>query len=232
MIFTNLKLDDKVDIDWTINEIHTWDGNYENGNWRFNFKTSKEELKASSKVVDANYSTEIEGYKYSIDKIIFTPTEIKMKDTEDERLVCDVENAYKEWEKNKTNKELKEKFSGLEKIQRRMDLFGMNIIDEKGNTLIPTHGYGSTLEGSVCVFKPLVEVPEKLIFTPTNEMETENGEIYLPAEYEYIPLKELKTPFEYAQGDNMSILINSIEKSNGKIKLNATFKGHLVAYQE
>ena len=75
---SDLKLEDKVDIDWTINEIHTWDGNYENGNWRFNFKTSKEALKASSKIVNANYSTEKEGYKYSIDKIIFTPTEIKI----------------------------------------------------------------------------------------------------------------------------------------------------------
>lgn len=226
---SDLKLDDKVDIDWTINEIHTWDGNYENGNWRFNFKTSKEALKASSKVVDANYSTEIEGYKYSIDKIIFTPTEIKMKDTEDERLVCDVENAYKEWEKNKTNKELKERLDKLKKIQRRMDLFGMDIMDEKGNNLIQTHGYGSTVEGSVCVFRPLSEIPEKIIFTPTDEVETEDGEIYSPVEYQYIPLKDIKTPFEYVQGDNMDIIINSIENKNGKTKINATFKGDFIA---
>lgn len=226
---SDLKLEDKVDINWTINEIHIWDSNYENGNWEFKFETSKEVLKAKSRIVNSNYNIEIEGYKYSIDKIIFTPTEIKMTAAEDKRLLYDLNEARKKFEKNPKDEEAKKKADKLEKIQREMDLFQMNIMDENGNVLIPTNGYGNTVVGMVYVFKPLAEVPNKLIFTPIDTIKTEKGLVYSPVEYEYIPLKDIKTPFEYTQGENMRIVINSIENNIGKTKIKATYKGDFIA---
>lgn len=226
---SDLKLEDKVDIDWTINEIHVWDGNYENGNWRFNFQTSKEALKASSKVVDANYSTEIEGYKFSIDKIIFTPTEVKIRTSEDTRLIDELLDAREKYKKDQTDNEAKERVDKLQEIEAKMSSFyDMNITDEEGNKLIQTSGNARNGVGFY-IYKPLAKVPKKLIFTPIDKMETEDGLVYFPVEHEYIHLKDIKTPFEYVQGDNMSVVINSIENNNGKIKINVTFKGDFIA---
>lgn len=229
---SDLKLDDKVDIDWDINEIHIWDNNYENGNWRFNFKTSKEALKENSKIVNTDYSCEKEGYKFSIDKIIFTPIEIKVIATKDSRFDIDFGDAGTRYRQNTADQEAKERLNKFREIDSEIDLFNMDIEDEKGNKLIPISGKGKDGE-MVYVYKPLMEIPKRLVFTPRNRNNYihEEGEdlSYSPNDDQYIPLSSIKTPFEYDQGGNMSIVINSIENNNGKTKINASINGDFIA---
>lgn len=230
---SNLKLENNVDIDWTINEIHTWDTEYESGNWKFNFKTSKNELKANSKILNVNYSIEEEGYKSYIDKIILTPIEVKMIGTEDIRLNKDLEDARNKYEKDPIDVEAKERLNRLRRIRQELDLGDINITDENGNSLIMTSGKGVN-EAYVYLYKPLKNLPKKLILTPKDRSDyimydSEENFMYCPSDDQYIPLEDIKTPFEYNQGENMSVVINSIENSHGKIKINATFKGDFIA---
>lgn len=230
---SDFNLEDKVDIDWTINEIDTFDTEYEKGNWKFNFKTSKEALKTNSKIVNVNYSIEEEGYKSSIDKIIITPIEVKITGKEDIKLNNDLDHARNRYEKNPTDHEAKEKINKLRKIKRELDLSNISITDENGNSLLMTSGEGLN-EEYVYLYKPLENLPKKLILTPTDMSNyivynSQEDFMYCPGDDQYIPLKDIKTPFEYNQGENMSVIINSIENNNGSIKINATFKGDFIA---
>lgn len=228
---SDLNLEDNVDIDWTINEIDTFDTEYEKGNWKFNFETSKEALKTNSKIVNADYSVEKDGYKFSIDKIIFTPFEVKITGKYDDKLKKDYYDAQNKSEKNPNDKEAKERVNYLKKLNKELELDYDNIMDEKGNALLMMSGEG--FDGSyIYLYKPLKNVPQKLIFTPKDYVEfieEEGPPMHCPDEEQFISLKDIKAPFEYTQGENMSVIINSIENKEGKTKINATINGDFIA---
>lgn len=220
---SDINLEDNVEISWEPKEIHTFNGVYAKGNWKFDFKISKETLKNTSKVVNTNYVFEKDGYKKTIEKIIFTPSETKIIEKDDGKLNQDLSNAYMAIEREPENKDQKELLEKLQQIQRQLTVASYKITDEKGNELkmLLGKGYGDFGGNRLMfVYRPVTEVPQKLTFTLLNcdyDKVTE------------IPLKELKTPFEFKQGENMSITVNSIENNNGKVKINATFNGDYVA---
>lgn len=220
---SDCKLDDNVEINWEPKEIHTFDGSYTKGNWKFDFKVSKETLKRTSKIVNTNYTIEKDGYKKSIDKIIFTSTETKIVEKEDGKLTKDIVNAYADLEKNSDNKEKQDYVNKLNKINNDLDAFSYKITDEKGNELKMLNGKGHTDEKGGYfgyIFMPVKEIPSKLTFAKLESDDDKAAEI---------PLKDIKTPFQLMQGENMSVTVNSIENSNGDVKINATFNGGYIA---
>jgi hypothetical protein len=212
---SDLKLDDVVNIDWCINEIHTQNYKFAEGNWDFNFKVSKELLKANSKIFDVNYKNHIEGYKFSIDKVVFTPVETKILASYDTKFDADYYRSLKDG----TQKEK------LKQIDEEISFRGLYICDEKGNVLGMTGGRSDNGK-EVWIFNPVKEIPKKLIFTPINENYL-NGNI-VPKEKQYKALSELKAPFEYNDGKDMSFTINSMKRDNNKLKINVTFKGDFI----
>ncbi|MDP4145367.1 MAG: DUF4179 domain-containing protein, partial [Bacillota bacterium] len=229
---SDLKFDNNVPIDWNIGSIHLWGDRYAKGNWDFKFKASKAALQANIKVVDANkVIRDIDGYKAYIGKIIFTPTEIKITTSIDKKLSQDLAKADDAYEKDKSNSKLQEKAEHLRNIQTElMVCLGSEVItDEKGNELRSSTGKGDNNRG-IELYHPLKEIPNKLIFTHLDYSKISDG--YGNDDfgiYTVTPLKQIKTPLEFVQGDNMSIVINSIENNNGKLKVNATFRGDYAA---
>lgn len=220
---SDINLEDNVEISWEPKEIHTFNGTYAKGNWKFDFKISKEALKSTSKVFNTNYVFEKYGYKKTIEKIIFTPSETKIIEKDDGKLNQDSFNARMALEKDPNNKEQRELLNKLEQIDHQLTVPNYRITDEKGNELkmLLGKGYGD-LDGSrlMFVYQPVNEIPQKLTFTA------------LDLEYDKaieVPLKDIKTPFVFKQGENMSITVNSIENNDGKVKMNATFNGDFIA---
>lgn len=214
---SNLKLDDKVSIDWCINEIHTQNNKYTEGNWEFSFKASKELLKENSKIFDVNYNTTIGGYKLSIDKVIFTPIETKILVSYDPKFY----DEYYKIIESKGNEEEKER---IKQVSGELNFENIYICDENGNALQGTGGRGYNGK-EVMLFKPLAQIPKKLIITPFSEKLNVNR---IPKENQYKALNELKAPFEYNDGKDMSFIINSMKRDGKKLKINVTFKGDFI----
>ncbi|MHC1685251.1 MAG: DUF4179 domain-containing protein [Clostridiaceae bacterium] len=220
---SDMKLDDNVELSWEPRQIHTFDGVYAKGDWKFGFKISKEALKNSSKIIDTNYVIEKEGYQNIIERIIFTPVETKIVVKHDGKINEDAYKAYLELEKDPENKEKQEKLAKLNKIDDEMYAFLYKITDENGNEFKILRGRGRGDENggrTTLIYKPVEKIPEKLTF---DSLKNDYNKIT------EIPLKELKAPFEIKQGENMSITVNSIENNNGKIRINATFNGDYIA---
>ncbi|GFZ32237.1 hypothetical protein CSC2_27630 [Clostridium zeae] len=214
---SDLKLDDVVNIDWCINEIHTQNYKFAEGNWDFNFKVSKELLKANSKIFDVNYKTNIDGYNFSIDRVVFTPVETKILANYDTKFNADYYTSLKDGT-------LKEK---LEQIDEEISFRGLYICDEKGNALGMTGGRADNGK-EVWTFNPVKEIPKKIIITPINlKLNTRNNIVY--KDDQFISLKEIKTPLELKQGKDMNFTINSIKQQDNKLKINVTFKGDFIA---
>ncbi|GFP74580.1 DUF4179 domain-containing protein [Clostridium fungisolvens] len=216
---SDLKLDDVVNIDWSLNEIHTQNYKFAEGNWDFNFKISKELLKANSKIIDINYKTDIDGYKFNIDKVIFTPVETKILASYDQKFDEDYSEAIK-----LSSKGLKSDIDKFRQINGEFNFWNMYICDDNGNAFEQTSGLGH--DGKiVATFTPSKEIPKKLIFTPINE---KLNSIRVPKDNQYKALNELKAPFEYNDGKDMSFIINSMKRDNNKLKINVTFKGDFI----
>ncbi len=226
---SNLKLASKAKIQWTLNGINLIENNdYVKGKWQFNFKTSSKAIKGKSKIVNTNYTKEKNGYKCTLNKIIFTPTEIKMISTEDKKLNEEIYAAACEYEKDKGNKEAKEKLNTLERVQNELYFTGMNmsIRDENGNELSLAH-QNSSNGTTVSSYKALEKLPQKLIFTPVDHV-TEEDVMKLPDKDQFVSLRDIKTPFEYIEGENMIIVINSIDNKDGRTRINVTLKGGII----
>ncbi len=193
---SDLKLDKDINIDWTINEIHLHDGKYNKGPWNFKFKTSKEKLMGDTKVINVNHEYDVEGYKYTLDKIIITPIEMKVLATKDTRVFADLEEAKKKIESKfkgekvdphqmsierinsiiekidntKENQELIEKYYKLRKVEDKMTGFQMGyFLNEKGEMAIPLSGSGSNGK-NIDLYKGFKETPKKITFIPRNNV--------------------------------------------------------------
>ncbi|WP_160677346.1 DUF4179 domain-containing protein [Clostridium sp. C8-1-8] len=224
---SDLKLGDKINIDWNINEIHTENFKFAQGAWDFKVETSKELSDKNSKVLNVNYSRDIEDHKFAIDKIIITPTETKIVSEYDSKFNEEYAKTSEEYLNNDNNKTLQDKLNKLKFIQSQITVDLMNITDEQGNKIIP---YESKIEDGVMTstFSPFKQMPKKIIITP-RPVNDNTTKPYIPSKDEYIPLNSLKAPITYNQGDNMTVTINTVERSADKIKINASFNGDFIA---
>ncbi|QAA34431.1 DUF4179 domain-containing protein [Clostridium manihotivorum] len=224
---SDLKLKDKIDIDWNINEIHTENFKFAQGAWDFKVETSKELSDKSSKVLNVNYSRDIEGHKFSIDKIIITPTETKIVSEYDSKFNEEYAKTGEEYLNNVNSKDLQDKLNKLKLIQSQIGVDLMNITDEQGNKIIP---YESKIEDGMMTstFSPFKQMPKKIIITP-RPVNDNTTKPYIPSKDEYISLNSLKAPITYNQGDNMTVTINSVERNAEKIKINASFNGDFIS---
>ncbi|GKU26522.1 DUF4179 domain-containing protein [Clostridium folliculivorans] len=218
---SDLKLDDDVSIDWCINEIHTQNYKFAEGNWDFNFKASKELLKENSKIFNINYSTNIGGYKFSIDKIIFTPLETKILASHDPKFYDEYYKVIKS--EKKEDEVLKEK---IEQLDGELNFNNLYICDENGKALEGIGGRGYNGK-EVMLFKPMTYIPKKLVITPFSwKLNNRINKVY--KDDQFINLKDIKAPLEIKQGKDMSFNINSIEQDNNKLKINVAFKGDFI----
>lgn len=220
---SDMKLSDNVDISWQPKQIYTSDGTYSKGNWKFDFKVSKEALKNTSKIFDLNYVIEKEGYKNIFERVVFTPVETKIVTKDDGRLKQDLGIAYKAMYEDPESKEKKDYYNKINKIDNEFMIFRYLVSDENGNEIkmLTGRGYGGEKGGkTISIYQPVKEIPKKLIFTWFSGGYDEISRI---------PLSELKTPFVIKQGENMTITVNSIENNDGKVKINATFNGNYIA---
>lgn len=261
---SDLRLGNNIDIDWTLNDIHVQDGNYNKGPWEFKFKTSKEKLMANSRIIDVNHAYDVDGYKYTIDKVIISPVEIKVLSTTDERIYNDmneVEKKIEEKSKNKRdnyepmnisipkliegledneeNKQLKERYYKLQIINSKLSELEMaSIINENGEkfaSMVTGKGYKGN---STSIYKPLKdELPKKISFIPSHDVDAAkecedlggSGKVdfynrYIEDKYEY-SMDTLKAGMEYKQGKNMTILVNSVTRTDNELKVNYSYKG-------
>lgn len=249
---SDLKLGKDVEIDWSINEVHLHDGIFNKGPWNFKFKTSKEKLAKNTKILDLNKEFEVEGYKYTLNKIIITPVEVKIISTKPEKLsyelidVCSEIEAkskvkagdildyesdrmvkfIKGLEDTNENRELVEKYYKLNDINNKLKYYmEANITDENGEGVQGSTGRSNN-GFDVMSCRPFKTMPKKIIITPRNMVEHKKWqEMILEEEYLEYSLDDLKQGAEFKQVENKSIVINSVEKNEDTLKLNISYKG-------
>ncbi|MBK1809879.1 DUF4179 domain-containing protein [Clostridium sp. YIM B02505] len=224
---SDLKLDDKVRIEWDINEVHTQNYKFAEGNWDFKLETSKELSNKNSKILNVNYDREIDGHIFGIDKIIITPTETKIISKYDSKFNEEYASISEAFLKDINNEELRKKFNKLDLIASQVNLYNMDINDEKGN-LIQPHDSKITDGIMTTTYTPFKEIPKKIYITPFKH------NINMPkfnaiSDDQYIDIKNIKTPFAYSQGENMIVTINSMDRKDSKLIVNASFSGDFIA---
>jgi hypothetical protein len=204
---SNFQIDKKVKIEFNIDSIGKTQGN-----WDFKFSALKDQLIAKTKRIDNAGVLKIqENIDLNLDKIIFSPFGTTIENT--------MINESGKW---------KDKIMGVKSTSLANNYV---IVTDKGEELFPemekvlhednTNGRDACKRYTR--FTAPKEIPSSITIIPI--FQKKDLVNYNMKDYEWIKLGDIKSGMEIPQGKEGGILINSIDKSNEKTKINISFKG-------